>query len=160
MKKHETTWLIIADGRRARIFSAAPGQVGLTELHDLIGDARPTREIGTDRPGRSRESATTERHAMAPRIDWNRQAKQQFAGEVAALVNEAGLKKSYDRLVVVAPAEALGDFRKALDKHALDRLGTEIDKDLTKLASHELIDHLADVLPRLEPPPRGRPPVR
>ena len=160
MTKHETTWLVVADGRRARIYSARSGDVGLTELHALIGDARPTHEIGTDRPGRVHESATTERHAMAPRVDWNRQAKQQFAGEVAALVNGAGLKKSYDRLVVVAPAEALGDLRKALDKHALDKLDAAIDKDLTKLTPHELVNHLSDALPRLQSPPRGRPPVR
>jgi protein required for attachment to host cells len=160
MTKHETTWLVVADGRRARIYSARRGDIGLTELHSLIGDARPTHEIGTDRPGRVHESATSERHAMAPRVDWSRQAKQQFAGEVAALVNEGGLKKSYDRLIVVAPAEALGDLRKAFDRHALDRVGAEIEKDLTKLAPHELVNHLGDALPRLEPPPRGRPPVR
>ena len=156
--KHETTWLVVADGRRARIFSARAGDTGLTELHDLIGDDRATREIGTDKPGRAMESAgTSTRHAMEPRVDWHRQAKQQFAREVAQLVNEASQKGGYDRLVVVAPPEALGDLRKALGKHALDRLGAEIDKDLTHFAPHELINHLSEVLPKLTPPPRAKP---
>ncbi len=160
MNKHETTWLVVADGRRARIFSARMGGHGLTELHDLIGDDRMTREVGTDRPGRVQESANSGRHAMAPRVDWHRQAKQQFAREVAEKVNQAGLNGGYDRLVVVAPPEALGDLRKALGKHALDKLGGEIDKDLTHFAPHELINHLGKVLPKLEPPPRAKPPTR
>jgi protein required for attachment to host cells len=160
MTKHETTWLVVADGRRARIYSARPGDAGLTELHDMIGDARPTHEQGVERPGRVQESATSDRHAMTPRVDWNRQSKQQFAGEIATLVNDAGLKGGYDRLVVVAPPEALGDLRKAFGKHALDKVDAEIDKDLTKLSPHELVNHLSDALPKLEPAPRGRPPVR
>ncbi len=160
MNKHETTWLVVADGRRARIFSARAGDTGLTELHDLIGDDRATRDIGTDRPGRTQESANSGRHAMAPRVDWHRQAKQQFAREVADKINATGLKGGFDRLVVVAPPKALGDLRKVLNKHALDRLGAEIDKDLTHFTPHELINHLADALPKLTPPPRAKPPMR
>jgi protein required for attachment to host cells len=161
MARHETTWLVVADGRRARIFAVTPGATTLSELHDLIGDDRRTSEIGTDRPGRAQESAGTGvRHAMEPRVDWHRQAKQQFARDVASVVNEAGLKGGYDRLVVVAPAEALGDLRKLLDRHALDKLRHEVEKDLTYFTPHELIGQLSDCLPRMEPPPRDRVPPR
>jgi protein required for attachment to host cells len=160
MAKNETTWLIVADGRRARIFSVRVGDTGLTELHDMIGDDRMTRDIGTDRPGRGQERGPAVRHGIEPRIDWHRQAKQQFARQVAERVNEAGLKGGYDRLVVVAPAEALGDLRKVLGKHALDKLSAEVEKDLTHFTPHELVDHLSDSLPKLAPPPRARPPVR
>ena len=160
MNKQETTWLVVADGRRARIFSARTGDNGLNELHDLIGDDRMTRDIGSDKPGRVQERGPAVRHGIEPRIDWHRQAKQQFAREVAEKVNEAGLKGGYERLVVVAPAEALGDLRKALSRHALDKLGAEVEKDLTHFTPHELVGHLADALPKLTPPPRAKPPAR
>lgn len=161
MNKHETTWLVVADGRRARIFSAKPGDAGLTELHDLVGDDRMSRDIGSDRPGRAIESGGNgSRHAMEPRVDLHRQAKQQFARRVAETVNEAGLKSSYDRLVVVAPAEALGDLRKSFSRHAADRIRVEVEKDLTHFAPHELIEQLSDALPKLAGPPRVRAPER
>ena len=159
MAKHETTWLVVADGRRARIFSARSGDTGLTELHDLIGDDRMTRDIGTDRPGRGQERAQGVRHGIEPRIDWHRQAKQQFAKQVSELVNEAGLKGGFDHLIVVAPAEALGDIRKGLSRHATDRLKSEIEKDLTHFAPHELVNHLGEELPKLSGPPRKRSPA-
>lgn len=157
MNKHETTWLVVADGRRARIFSGRTDDTGLTELHDLIGDDRTTREIGSEKPGRGQESANSARHAMAPRVDWHRQAKQQFAREVAETVNQAGLKGCFDHLVVAAPPEALGDLRKVHNKHALDKLSGEIDKDLTHSTPSELMKHLADALPKLTPPPHAKP---
>ena len=55
---------------------------------------------------------------MAPRVDWHRFAKEQFARDVAAALEAAALKKLYEELVIVAPPQALGDLRQALGRHA------------------------------------------
>jgi protein required for attachment to host cells len=144
-------WFVIADGARAKIWRRE-GAAG--PLEPVMARERPeararTRELGADRPGRSFESATTAagmRHGMEPPTDWQRFEKQKFARELAEILNEAGVRDDYDRLVLVAPAPALGELRKALGAHATDRLAAEIAKDLTNLPEHELPKRLEGYL--------------
>jgi hypothetical protein len=48
---------------------------------------------------------------------------------------------SFDRLVLVAPAPVLGEFRHALD--APTKLMTQLQRDLTKVPDADLKEHLA-----------------
>jgi protein required for attachment to host cells len=158
MNQQNKTWLVVADGAKARIFSVSGGDSGLAELHDLIAqEQRSSHEIGSERPGRTQESANAARHAIEPRVDWHTQAKQEFARAIATLVNDGATKGAYESLVLVAPPEALGHLRKLLDRRAQARVSSEVDKDLTKLTPHALQLALKDVLPPLEPPPRNLP---
>ena len=84
---------------------------------------------------------------MAPRVDWHRFAKEQFARDVAAALEAAALKKLYEELVIVAPPQALGDLRQALGRHAKALVTGEIAKDLTNLPDHELPAHLGFGIP-------------
>lgn len=143
---HPTTWFVVADGAKARILAQHGRNGPLEPASNLCfqeGEARlPTREIGTERPGRVHESADVARHAMEPRVDWHRFAKQKFARGVADALESAAVKKLYDALVVVAPPQALGDLRQALGKHASALVAREIPKDLTNLSDHDLPAHL------------------
>jgi protein required for attachment to host cells len=47
----------------------------------------------------------------------------------------------------VAPPEILSDFRQHLDKTLKDALAGELAKDLTKIPSDKILDHLHGVLP-------------
>ncbi len=49
------TWVLIADAARARVFEARGKGHGLTAVRDMTLDAElaPSRDLGTDRPGRS-----------------------------------------------------------------------------------------------------------
>ncbi len=55
--------------------------------------------------------------------------------------------KSFDRWVLVAPQEILSDFRQHLDHALKDALSGELAKDLTKVPTDEILDHLHGVLP-------------
>jgi Protein required for attachment to host cells len=52
------TWVLIADGRRARVFESRGKGAALTvvESMTLNTELPPSRDLGTDRPGRSFES--------------------------------------------------------------------------------------------------------
>lgn len=145
--KPVTTWVLVADGAKARILERIGVNAPLTPASDQClseAEARtPTRDIGTDRPGRVQESANAARHAMEPRVDWHRYAKEQFAKSVAGALEEAALKKKYEALILVAPPQALGDLRSAMGQHAKALVAGEIAKDLTNLPDHELPSHLA-----------------
>lgn len=141
------TWILIADGAKARILERLAPQGALLPVSDRCfseSEARqPTRDIGADRPGRVHESADTARHAMAPRVDWHQFAKEQFAKSVADALEDAAKRKKYEALIIVAPPQTLGDLRGALGQHAKALLDQEVGKDLTNLPDHEIAAHLA-----------------
>ncbi len=142
------TWIVVADGARARfLLNEGPGK-GLTVA--LPGETSiplpPTRELGTDRPGRVFESADSSRHAMEPRADWRRFEKLQFARAVAEIIDRGARGKSFDRLVLVAPPKTLGDLRAALGSSSQSAIYGELAKDLTKVPIRDLPAHLRNVL--------------
>jgi protein required for attachment to host cells len=142
----DVVWIVVADGGKARVLARHGSHGPLEPASNLCfaeAEARlPTREIGAERPGRVHESADTARHAMEPRVDWHRFAKEQFARSIATALEAAAQKKLYEELVIVAPPQALGDLRRALGRHAKAMLTAEIAKDLTNLPDHELPAHL------------------
>ncbi len=142
------TWILIADGARARIFANNGPGTGLASATgvDYIADHRPTRDIGSDKPGRTQESATSARHAKAPRVDWHDFEKHLFAKEMARILDAAATARAFDSLVVVAPPKALGELRAELGKHTRAKVVGELGKDLTKVSEHDLPAHLGDLI--------------
>ena len=84
---------------------------------------------------------------MEQKTDWHRFEKHQFAKRMAELLEDAAKRKAFDRLVLVAPPQALGDLRAELGRHAKEKVTGELDKDLTHVAIHDLPGHLAGLIP-------------
>lgn len=148
MVQEKRIWILVADGARARILlSEGPG-TGLRPATDEVyeADRRPTREIGSDRPGRVFESADQTRHAYAPRVDWHEYEKHLFAAKMAGILDDACKRGTFDDLVLVAPPKALGELRAALSKHTRARVSAELGKDFTNVSIHDLPSHLSDVV--------------
>jgi protein required for attachment to host cells len=146
--KPTTTWILIADGARARIFANdGPGKgIELVEGATFDADHRPDREIASDKPGRTFESVGATRHAIQPHHDPHRELKRAFSERLAAMLDEKLAAKAFDRVVLVAPPVTLGDLRSALSAHVKAAVYAELDKDLTKTPAHELPQHLAAVM--------------
>jgi protein required for attachment to host cells len=147
MVKHPLTWILIADGSRARLFVAEPRATSLKPAfqHEFIGTNLPSREIGSDQPGRAFDSAGAGRHAMEPPTDPHRYEKMSFARDVANILDDARKRREFSRLVVVAPPQALGDLRSAFSDPLRKLVVAELAKDLTKIPVHELSSHLAEI---------------
>ena len=131
--KHHRLWLVIADGSRARIFSRAATDESLEEIEALDSAAArmPSREIVSDSPGRSFDSAGEGRHATAKPTDPHDQEKMVFLDDLAGRINAAVAKNKVDELVLIAAPSALGRLRDKLDKQATQRLTASSSKDLT-----------------------------
>jgi protein required for attachment to host cells len=149
LQPKRTTWVVVADGARAFIVAnRGPG----TGLSPVPGTAREhgtpkTSELGSDRPGRSFNSDQSGlRHGMEPRVDWHQFEKQKFAHSIARLLDDARNRRAFDRLVLVAPPETLGELRAKLDKHTQALVAGEIAKDLTRHMIEDLPQHLDGVL--------------
>jgi protein required for attachment to host cells len=142
------TWVVVADGSRARLFvNEGPGK-GLRPLPDgdIESETPPTREINADRAGRTFDSAGQGRHAKEPSTDPHRNIKRNFAQQVANRLERGHRKNAFDRLVLVAPPQALGDLRASMDKGVRAKLSGELNKDLTHLKDHELLLPIGAVL--------------
>ena len=140
-------WALVADGGRARLFERRlPAGPWRERMEDAIAAANPpSRELGTDRPGRVYESATTARHAVEPRTDPHRAAKAAFAARLAGRLDAA--VTSFERLLLVAPPPFLGDLRASLGKAARGKLHGTLDKDLTHAPLAEVAAQLDAVRP-------------
>jgi protein required for attachment to host cells len=146
--KKMTTWVVLADGARARILENTGPGTGLVELEawESAEARKPTRELGTERPGRGHESATEGRHAIAPHSDWHEAEKANFASDLARYLKQHGDAGKFDELVLAASPRTLGELRKSIDPATADRVTTEINKDLTNIPMAEIGSHLEEAV--------------
>ena len=147
-RKRHKTWIVVADGARARILEQAAWRQPLELVEDLEDEAarRRPREIESDDRGRVFDRGGPGRHAMETPTDPQRHEKERFAKQLAGRLNQAAHGGRFDRLVLVAAAQMLGDLRRELDKGAADRVSHELAKDLTAVSIHELPRHLGDIV--------------
>ena len=148
--KPKKTWIVIADGMHARILRqdkrGAPLAPALDqELYDPAVHGF-SRDLKSDAPGRAFDTGSGQRHAMEPRSDPKTHEKQLFARRIAALINEAASRRTFDQLVLVAPPKTLGELRTQLGDLAKKLIIGEIDRDLVKTPAPDLPAHLSDVL--------------
>ncbi len=142
------TWIVIADGASARVFEThgSAERLAVVENMTMTGDHRANHEILADRAGRTNESVGSTRHAIEPATDPHRDLKRTFAQHVVDTLDARLAGKSFDRFVLVAPPQALGDLRAALSPALRAVLHAEIAKDLIKTPQTEITAHLKDVV--------------
>ena len=144
--KPTKTWIIVADGGCARILcNSGPGK-GLEAMKDLVfeGDHAPARDIMADRPGRTFESVGVVRHAKEYATDPHHHLKKEFVTELCeVLANRHG---EFDRLILIAPPETLGLFRKSLPPRLRRKVMRELGTDLTHVSNADLPGHLDNVM--------------
>lgn len=146
--KPKITWILIADGARARVLCHdGPGR-GVAAVPDALFEAShaPDREIDADKPGRTFDSVGAGRHHKEPRTSPHRQQKADFARELAQMLERRRGEGAFDRLLVVAPPATIGDLRSSMSKEVRGRVIAEVAKDLTHVPNAEIDRHLEDVL--------------
>jgi protein required for attachment to host cells len=139
------TWVVVADGARARILAGDPAAGDLElAMPELTGRGREKgADLMADRPGRSVDSSHVgDRHAMEPPTDPKEVEKQRFVRQLADRLAEALAEGRFGRLVLVAPPRVLGELRAVLAEKVRATIVREVDKDLTWVPVHELPGHL------------------
>ena len=142
------TWILVADGARARIFvNNGPGK-GIEEMQGSAFENAlpPSRDIGSDKPGRSFNSTGFVRHAIEPGSDPHRERKREFLGHVAHYLDKARRRGDFERLVIVAPPPALGDLRAEMDPKLRQLVTVEIAHDLVEHSRNDVSKHVEKVL--------------
>ena len=146
MAREIRTWVVVADGARARIYeNLGPGQ-GLKEILQEQSETNPTRDIVSDRQGRHKDAQGTGHHAMDPRTDPHAHAEREFARQLCGTLEHGAGEGSFDRIVLAAAPRTLGHLREMMTQGVRERVHSEIDKDYTRLSLHDLSERLSDVV--------------
>ena len=131
--------VLVGDGRRALFLRnrGTPAQPELVLENQVEQDNPPTREQGTDRPGR-KPGTDGVSHSAVEESDRHQLAEQRFAVSIAKRLYEMGNAHEYQALVVVAPPKMLGDLRAALHPEVTQRIVGEVPKDLLSYSLTEM----------------------
>lgn len=144
-----TTWILVADGQRAKVYcNTGPGKDLTAEPGLEFARSGPrSHDMTSDKPGRMKASAgASGSSGMTPRVDPHDAAERAFAGRLAEMLDHAAARKRFDRLILAAAPAMLGHLRDALAAPTRKLIGGEIPKDLTKIASAKLAAHFSDYL--------------
>lgn len=132
-------FVVVADGEKA-LFLRNEGDAlypNLEVVREIREENPPTREQGSDRPGRFNDGPSVHRSAVAD-TDWHRAQKEKFADDIADRLYRLAHRGDFNKLVIVAPPLVLGEMRRKLHKEVSDRIVGEVPKTLTNHPVYEI----------------------
>ena len=137
-------WVFVGDGKKALFLRNAGDEkfLNLKAERVFAEDNPPSREQGTDHPGRAFSRAGTNQRSSMEETDWHDLEKHHFAQRTAAAMEQIVRDRNVKALVIVAPPRTLADLRQAFHPDVKSRIVAEINKDLTKHSVAEIERHL------------------
>ena len=125
-------WVFVGDGQKA-LFLINEGDGKFPNLRRLAVEEHkdpPSREQGSDAPGRAYSSVGRIRSAVEE-TDWHELKKERFATSIADRINKAAQSGAFSQIVIVAPPKILGELRREFTKETEAKVIAEVPKDLT-----------------------------
>jgi protein required for attachment to host cells len=143
-----TTWILTANGGKARIFAAESPTGGLTEIATITHPESRlrARELASDRPGRTFDAAGIGRHALSVQVDAKAQEQIRFAREIVDRLDQGRIEGDFDHLIVIAAPGFLGHLRATMAGPLQALVATELAKDYTELTASNLRAHLPQTI--------------
>ena len=139
-------WVLIANAARARSFARDPENGAMRELRSFVhpGSRQKGQALTDDRAGLAFKGQASTQYA--PHTDPHDKEHEQFARELAQVLEEAALAHQYPGLALIASPAFLGELRAHLGPatQALLRAGAALD--LTTYEGAELERRVAQAL--------------
>ena len=144
-----TTWILAADGNQARLLKGVnlmkDGQQS-PEQEVFRWEPKKVQDIMADKPGRSHSSVGPGRSAMEYSSDPVREEQQKFTAEVTSRLDDYAAEGAFDRLVVCAAPQTLGDLRNKLSEKTRTLTTAEIDKNFSNQPTDKLISSVRSIM--------------
>ncbi|MDX8408092.1 MAG: host attachment protein [Mariprofundaceae bacterium] len=141
-------WILTADNAEAVIYSSNGGRSDLIEhkrfthpqsrLHD--------RDLTSDLPGRTYDSAGHGRHAMEQPLDPKKHEAATFAKQLADYLHHACSDGSCNKLYIAASPAFLGLLREHYSKPVQQVLAQELDCNLVAQPADSVRSHFPEYL--------------
>lgn len=139
--------IVVADGQNANFLqNRNPGaSLRLGSVYAMTLANETSRELGTDRPGRMQQGAST-RKGSYEQVNLHQDNERRFLKQVAAKAQELFRNGAYRRVALLAEPRALGILRQEVGPELTGACALEMAKDYTRtpladlekvLAAHE-----------------------
>lgn len=159
----QTTWILSANAGRARIFSEDDPAEPLHEVEDMVNNSVRLRTSETETDDISPTAAGSSGHnigggegggynhnskAGAPNKQYQpnqtpaEHEAELFARDVAKYLLDAHRDGRYEKLVISASPQFLGELRTHLDAQIKPLIKLELNKDYTHFNAHQLREQL------------------
>lgn len=141
-------WILVADGQHSRILERTILDGPWTERgeYGATHPVPPSRELGTERPGRVHESVGQARHGVSA-TDLHEAEEEKLARALAERLEGWVAEGLCRRLFLMAPPRFLGHLRAALGPAARQALRGTLDKDFCRAPVAEIVAHLHEHRP-------------
>lgn len=147
MLENGTAWMLVADGRRARVLVEPRRGATLEERADLAMEISEDELYDIqDRPPRSFDRVGAGRHAMDKGRSLHEAEEEKFLKRVAERIGEADKQNQFDHLIIAAPPRALGLLRTLLPTSTQNRICATTPKDLLDEPAPKLRERLQELL--------------
>ncbi|ALM50950.1 host attachment protein [Halomonas huangheensis] len=139
-----TTYIVVADAARARIFTRLGHK--LSEQEDLVHAEGRLHEgdLVTDNGGDSSVHSSASRSSGGDSVATVHH-EEIFAREVAGRLYRARVDNHLKKLILVAPPGFLGQLRDKLDAPTTKLVIHSLPKDLTKASNEEIAEAVDDL---------------
>ncbi|RBP11939.1 protein required for attachment to host cells [Roseiarcus fermentans] len=141
-------FILVGDGRKA-LFLRNDGDEQYARFvteRAFVDDNPPTRDQGSDRPGRAFACAGFPRRSAVETTDWRALEEHRFAERVARALERVARERKAPALAIAAPPRTLADLRAALAPDVRAKVVLEINKDLTRVPVWAIEKHVAEAL--------------
>lgn len=142
-----TTWVVVADSSRGKIYVQDKRNGELQEKVDLVhpGARLHGVQLTSDRSGRHTGAFGQGSHMFDPRTAAKEHEAENFAREIAKHLENGHNGGEFQKLVLMAPPEFLGTLREQLGEAMRKLVVKEITKDLVTHSTEEVRDKLRHV---------------
>ncbi|MEQ8803395.1 host attachment protein [Haliea sp.] len=143
-----STWLLVANASRARLFAtqARPRTLTLLEEFSHPQSREKNEDLSSDRPGHFQTTSQgmdgANRGAFAEPTNPKDYEHERFAAELAEHLNEGRTSNRYDNLMLVASPHFLGLLNQQLNEHVAKLATVHVSKDYTALDEAALVKKL------------------
>ena len=146
----KSTYILVADNVRARIFTAETPSSPLEEIDALAHTEGRLhdREMTSDLPGKIKGEGGVG-HAFEQQTDPKKHEADNFAHRVADYLEAAHNANKFEQLLIIAEPSFLGLLRNQLPEQLKKLVCFELDKNITTHSVDDIRKHLPTFLPNL-----------
>ncbi len=142
----DTTWIIVADSSRARVFEQ--GEKHLREIEDMVNPGGHANNLRKDGDGKLHDkNERIQGHVVAPPTAPVDHENDVFARSIGQYLDQARNARRYARLRVIAAPKFLGLMRSNLHKEVQKLIAQELPKDISMFSVHQIEAYLDEQTP-------------
>lgn len=139
-----TTWVVVADSSRAKIYVQDKPTGELQDAIDLVHPSARLHgvDLSSDRAGKHVGGFGQGSHMFDARTEAKEHEAENFAREIAERIESGRASDQFQKLVLMAPPEFLGVLREQLSDAVRKLVVEEIAKDLVTHSAEEVRDKM------------------